>query len=34
MAYVKTSVDTLNQQKREYEKAVKSLDNAWSRLKR
>lgn len=34
MAYVKTSVDTLNQQKREYEKAVKSLDNALEQIKK
>lgn len=34
MAYVKTSVDTLNQQKREYEKAVKNLDNALEQIKK
>ncbi|MGN0666609.1 MAG: hypothetical protein ACI4KF_08805 [Huintestinicola sp.] len=34
MAHVKTSVDNLNQQKREYEKAVKSLNNALEQIKK
>ncbi|KMW10087.1 hypothetical protein [Enterocloster citroniae] len=34
MAYVKTTVDNLNQQKREYEKAVKSLNNALEQIKK
>lgn len=34
MASVKISVDNLNQQKREYEKAVKNLDNALEQIKK
>lgn len=34
MAYVKTSVDNLNQQKKEYEKAIKSLNNALEQIKK
>ena len=34
MASVKISVDSLNQQKREYEKAVKSLNNALEQIKK
>ncbi|MGN1180159.1 MAG: hypothetical protein ACI4SD_03010 [Suilimivivens sp.] len=34
MAYVKTSVDNLDQQKKEYEKAVKSLNNALEQIKK
>ena len=34
MASVKTSVDNLDQQKREYEKAIKSLNNALEQIKK
>ncbi|KMW10429.1 hypothetical protein [Enterocloster citroniae] len=34
MASVKISVDSLNQQKREYEKAVRNLDNALEQIKK
>lgn len=34
MASIKISVDNLNQQKREYEKAVKNLDNALEQIKK
>lgn len=34
MASVKISVDNLNQQKREYDKAIKNLDNALEQIKK
>lgn len=34
MASIKISVDNLNQQKREYEKAIKNLDNALEQIKK
>ena len=34
MAFVKVKVDALEQQKKEYEKAIKSLDVLWSRSKK
>lgn len=34
MAFVKVKVDALEQQKKEYEKAIKSLDGALEQIKK